>query len=255
MLKKKRLISIDVSYGGYEQFVLEILNEAKKKRGNYVCVANVHMLIEAWKNKDFSEIVNSSFITTPDGMPLVWLFRILYGIKQERVAGMDLFPSLLKESEKKGVRVFFYGSEESVLREIVNKASSEYPLLKISGYYSPPFRELTEDEKKDITELINAVLPDIVFISLGCPKQEKWMYEMRNSINSLMIGVGAAFLSYSGRIKRAPLWMQKMGLEWFYRLIQEPKRLFRRYLITNTIFVLIALKELFKKFVLRKNYE
>ena len=243
MLHKKRIISIDISTGKYEEFIKQIIKLAKTKQSNYICVANVHMTIEAYDDKSFQQIVNNAIITTPDGMPLVKALKFLYGIEQDRVAGMDLFPDLLKEAEKENLSIFLYGSTEDILNKIKEKIEKIYPNLNVVGFYSPPFRNLTETEKEKIIEMINSLSPNIVFVSLGCPKQEKWMAEMYGKINSLMIGLGGAFPVFAGLQKRSPKWMQKLSLEWLYRLLQEPRRLFKRYFYTNTKFLYLVAKE------------
>jgi N-acetylglucosaminyldiphosphoundecaprenol N-acetyl-beta-D-mannosaminyltransferase len=247
MLPKKRVISINISIGKYNEFLNEIIKLAKEKKSNYICVANVHMTVEAYNDKKFQDIVNSAIITTPDGMPIAKAIKIFYNIEQDRVAGMDLFPDLLKEAEKHNLKIFLYGSTDEILNKIKEKAKNLYPNLEIIGFYSPPFRELTEEEKKAIINYINSLEPNIVFVSLGCPKQEKWMAEMYGKINALMIGVGGAFLTFAGTQKRAPKWMQDLSLEWLYRLFQEPKRLFKRYAYTNTKFLYLFTKELLKQ--------
>jgi len=247
MLERQRLISIDLSLGKYKDFIEEIIRLAKEKVSSYVCVANVHMAVEAHDNPDFQEVVNCADIVTPDGMPLVKALKLLYGIEQERVAGPDLMPDLLKAAEKEGLRVYFYGSTQEVLDAILEKIKREFPNLKVAGVYSPPFRPLSEEELDKIAEEINSVSPNIVFVSLGCPKQEKWMAYMKGKINSVMLGVGAAFPIYAGLQKRAPKVMQKLALEWFYRLLQEPRRLFKRYFYTNTKFLFLLLKELLRR--------
>jgi len=254
MLPKKRVISINVSIGSYEDFLTEIVNLAKKRQSNYICVANVHMLIEAYENPSYNQIVNNAIITTPDGMPIVFYLKLFYKINQDRVAGMDLFPDLLQKAADNNLRVFLYGSTEEILTKIVQKAQKLYPTLNIVGTYSPPFRPLTSKEKANIINLINKLEPHIVFVSLGCPKQEIWMSEMYEKINSLMIGVGGAFPVFAGVQKRAPKWMQKLALEWFYRFLQEPRRLFKRYAYTNTKFLYLFIKDYLKKILFREAF-
>jgi N-acetylglucosaminyldiphosphoundecaprenol N-acetyl-beta-D-mannosaminyltransferase len=201
------------------------------------------MLIEGYKKDIFQHVINQADIATPDGMPLAKAMKWLYGIKQERVAGMDLMPDLMKISEEKGLSIFLYGSTDDVLAKILSKVKSEFPTLKCN-VYSPSFRTLLDDEKNNIITMINEKNPHFVFVALGCPKQEKWMAEHRGKINSCMIGLGGAFEVYAGVKNRAPLWMQKASLEWLYRLIQDPKRLWKRYLYTNSLFVYALLKQL-----------
>ncbi len=212
---------------------------------SYVCVANVHMTIEAFKNKGFSDIVNQADLVTPDGMPLVWALRLLYGIKQERAAGMDLLPSLLEKAEETQLGVYFYGGTPELQARTEDFVSRQYPNIKNKHFESPPFRPLTEHEEMECINRINASGAHLVFVALGCPKQEKWMAHMKGKINACMVGIGGALPVLVGMQKRAPKFMQKYGFEWLYRLVQEPRRLFKRYLYTNSLFVLLLLKQFF----------
>jgi N-acetylglucosaminyldiphosphoundecaprenol N-acetyl-beta-D-mannosaminyltransferase len=248
-MQKKRLLNTRISIGNYNEFIEEIFLLSQQKKSSYVCVSNVHMLIEAYKNKAFGKIVNDADIATPDGMPLAKSMKLIYGIKQDRVAGMDMMPSILKEAEAKAMSVYFYGSTDETLELILAKAKKEYPDLKIAGHYSPPFRKLAEEEKSEIVNKINSTNPQFVLVALGCPKQEKWMAENKNKINSCMLGLGGAFTVYAGVQKRAPLWMQNFSLEWLYRFFQEPQRLWKRYLITNSMFSLLMVKFSIEHFI------
>lgn len=211
------------------------------------------MIIEAHWDPKFAELVNNANLVTPDGMPLVKAMRLLYGVKQERVAGMDLLPELLKEAEKQDLSVFFYGGTKEMLDRTKEYVTTHYPSLEKHQYFSPPFRPLTEEEEQEVMTKINDSGVNLVFVSLGCPKQEKWMASMKGKINACMIGIGGALPVMVGMQKRAPKWMQKLSLEWFYRLIQEPKRLFKRYAITNSLFLWLLLKQLlFNKIGKRK---
>jgi len=246
-LKKRRIISINVSTGSYKQFVTAIIDRAKSKVSSYVCVANVHMLLEAHSSRHFRKIVNSAFITTPDGMPLAKGFKALYNYHQERVDGMSLLPSLLNEAEKENISVFFYGGTQEMLNKAINYINVTTPNLKIAGVYSPPFRTLTDKEMEDMAETINNSGANLVFVVLGCPKQEIWMYNMKGKVNATMIGIGGALPVLVGDQKRAPIWMQKNSLEWLFRLHQEPRRLFKRYFKTNSQFLYLAAKANLKK--------
>jgi N-acetylglucosaminyldiphosphoundecaprenol N-acetyl-beta-D-mannosaminyltransferase len=250
-LQKKKVLQSLISIGTYEQFILNILKLSEEKQSSYICVSNVHMTIEGYDDKKFLNIVNNADITTPDGMPLAKAIKLLYNIHQDRVAGMDLMPSLMQESEKLKKSIFLYGSTDHTLKKIISKAKIDYPLLKID-YYSPPFRELSENEKTIIINKINDNRYDFVFVALGCPKQEKWMAEHKNKINSCMIGLGGALEVYADIKNRAPLWMQNYSLEWIYRLIQDPKRLWKRYLYTNNKFLLLFLLQFIKIKLLKK---
>lgn len=188
-------------------------------------------------------MVNSSSLVTPDGMPLVVAFRVLYNIRQERVAGMNLLPDLLRESEINRIKVFFYGGTQIMLDRTFKHCVHHYSQLDIAGMISPPFRELTSEEEQRYIEEINNSGAGFVFVALGCPKQEKWMASMKGRINACMIGIGGALPVMIGMQKRAPLWMQGIGLEWLFRLIQEPKRLFKRYAVTNSLFLILFFKQ------------
>lgn len=247
MLKKYKIIRSLVSSGTYAAFLEEIMALSVRDESSYVCVANVHMMIEAYKDAEFQAIVDNADITTPDGMPLAKGMRLLYGFHQDRVAGMDLMPDLLREAAARDVSVFLYGSTDSTLQKIAEIARREHPSIDICGYYSPPFRALDDEQKSAIVARINAAAPGFVFVALGCPKQERWMAEHKTLIPSCMIGLGGAFDVYAGNAKRAPVWMQQMALEWVYRLYQEPRRLFKRYLVTNTTFVALFLMQLLSK--------
>lgn len=241
-LVRHQLITIQISLGQYSDFVTAIINNAEMSSSSYVCVANVHMLVEAHNDPDFAEVVNNSEIITPDGNPLTWALKFLYGISQPRVAGMDLLPSLLDEASKKSIPIYFYGGTTSMLNSTLEYVAHFYPNLNIAGVYSPPFRPLTSIEESFVIDNINNSKAKIVFVALGCPKQEKWMASMKGRVQATMIGIGGALPVMIGLQKRAPIWMQKSSLEWFYRLLQEPKRLFKRYAITNSIFLWLLLK-------------
>ncbi len=200
------------------------------------------MCIEAFQSKEFALVVNSADIVTSDGKPLCVGLKWVYGINQERVAGMDLTPSLFEEAASKGIKVFLYGSTDIVLDKIQQIAKERYPKLCIAGAISPPFRLLSEEEVQNDINTINDSGAGIVLVALGCPKQEKWMYRMRGSINAVMIGVGGAFPVFAELQPRAPKWMQDYSLEWLQRLLLDPKRLFKRYFHTNTLFVFLLLK-------------
>jgi N-acetylglucosaminyldiphosphoundecaprenol N-acetyl-beta-D-mannosaminyltransferase len=243
-MQKHPLISISLSLGSYSDCVNEIIRLANNDNcSEYICVANVHMLIETYNDKRFAEIVNNSVITTTDGVPLIWGLRWLHGIRQERVAGMDLLPDLLRAASQQAIPVFFYGGTEETLAIISEYVKTHYSGILVAESYSPPFRALTPDEEIEVINRINVSGAKLVFVSLGCPKQEYWMASMKGRIKATMIGVGAAFPVLIGVRKMAPQWMRKSGLEWLYRLFQEPKRLFKRYLITNSIFLYLLIKE------------
>lgn len=242
-MKKKKVLSLMITTGSYSQFIDGLVELGTTKKSSYVCVSNVHMLIEAYNDSSFAAIVNNADIATPDGMPLAKGFKSLYGIRQDRVAGMDLLPDLLKICEKNAMNAYFYGGTEAMLDNTSEYCKKHFPKLSISGLFSPPFRPLTLDEENTIINQINAAKPNFIFVALGCPKQEKWMASMKGRINGCMIGIGGALPVMVGMQKRAPGWMQKTSLEWLYRLSQEPKRLFKRYAITNSTFLYLFFKQ------------
>lgn len=251
-MKKNKIIKTLISTAKYDEFIHEILELSKNTVSSYVCVSNVHMTIEAYQSKSFCDIVNCADIATPDGMPLAKAMKLLYGINQDRVAGMDLMPDLMKISEEKNLSIFLYGSTDDTLAQIVSKAKVEFPNLELN-VYSPPFRTMTDAEKENIVTMINQKNPDFVFVALGCPKQEKWMAEHKNKINSCMIGLGGALEVYAGVKDRAPQWMQDYSLEWIYRLVQDPRRLWKRYLVTNTLFVFLLFIQIINIRLLKRN--
>lgn len=252
MRERKRVISIDVTSQPYTRFLDDSINLALGFTSSYICVANVHMLVEASQDKDFSNIVNGADLVTPDGVPLAKSIQILHGIPQERVAGMDLLPDLLGSSEKKGIKVFFYGGTEAMLNRTKKFCKINYPKLNIAGCISPPFRPLIHEEEEEYVREINESGAGFVFVALGCPKQEKWMASMKGRINACMIGIGGALPVMIGIQKRSPKWMQNSGLEWMFRLYQEPRRLFGRYFKTNTVFIYLFIKEFLKVRALNK---
>ena len=245
-MQKKTLISLEITLGSYREFCEKIVEMAKQNVSEYVCVANVHMLVEAHKDSEFANIVNSASLVTPDGLPLTWGLKWLYKIKQERVAGMDLMPDLLNEASIHNLPVFIYGGTEEMLVKAQKYIQEKFQTIPSVSTYSPPFRKLTDEENEWVIKHINDSGAKIVFVVLGCPKQERWMASMHGKINAVMIGIGAALPVLVGEQKRAPRWMQKSGLEWLFRFCQEPKRLWKRYLVTNTKFIVLLIKAKFK---------
>ena len=252
--KSKKVISLSLSKGRYSEMIDEIVDLSCSKISSYVCVANVHMAVMGFQDRSYASMVNKAELVTPDGMPLVWALKLLYGIKSERMAGMDLLPDLLSKAEKLQIPVYFYGGTNQMLNKTSYYLQSKHPELKIAGMYSPPFRFLKPEEEEKVIERINKSGAGLVFVILGCPKQEKWMAAMKGRINSVMIGIGGALPVMIGLQKRAPGWMQKKGLEWLYRLCQEPRRLFKRYAVTNSLFVFFLLREFVKVKMMKYEY-
>ncbi len=203
------------------------------------------MMVESYKDSKFNKILNNADLVTPDGGPVAKAIKVFHGVKQGRVPGMDLLPVLLSESEKRNKSVFFFGTTDDLLEVIKKKAAEEFPNLNIAGTYSPPFRKLSEQEENDINDMLNKANPDLLFVALGCPKQETWMANHMGKVNACMLGVGQAFRTYAGVEKRLPKWARNLSIEWIYRLYLEPGRLWKRYLITNSFFIYLFTKYLF----------
>ena len=239
-MKRKPVLNSLISTGSYQQFINEIFSLVEHKIPSYVCIANVHMVIEGYRDSTFQKVMNDANIVTPDGKPLSIFLRLFENLKQDRVCGMDLLPDLFKQAAASGKSVYLYGSTDEMLKTIVAKANKELPSLKIAGYYSPPFRALTEEEHADIIKNIRAVSPDLVFVALGCPKQEKWCAENKDKIGACLIAIGQSFNVYAGKEKRLPKWMRNLCLEWAYRLYLEPQRLWKRYLVSNSYFLFLT---------------
>ena len=206
-------------------------------KGDFICVSNVHTTVTSYEDASYCTVQNGGLMAIPDGGPLSTIGRKRGYKNMTRTTGPSLMGEIFKISAEKGYRHYFYGSTEETLELLYKKLNEKYLGIQIAGMYSPPFRPMTEEEDKAIVERINEVNPDFVWVGLGAPKQEKWMAEHHGKVNGLMIGVGAGFDYYAENIKRAPEWMQKSNLEWLYRLMQDPKRLFKRYLVTNTKFI------------------
>lgn len=205
--------------------------------GDYICVSNVHTTVTAYEDPEYMKVQNGGIMAIPDGGPLSSVGQRRGFENMKRTTGPSLMGEIFKISAEKGYRHYFYGSTNETLEKLYSALIDGYPGIQIAGMYSPPFRPMTEDEDKAIVERINETKPDFVWVGLGAPKQEKWMAVHQGRVNGLMVGVGAGFDYYAGNIERAPEWMQKRNLEWVYRLIQDPKRLFGRYWHTNTKFI------------------
>jgi len=251
-MTKKKIISLSIHTGTYHSFLQKIIEFSKAKVSSYVCLANVHMTTEAYLNKRFAEVVNNATIVAPDGLPIVKSLKLLCGIKQERVAGVDILPDLLEEIEKNELGIYIYGTTKEVIDATDEYLLLNHPRIINKNYYNPPFRELNKNEEKNIIEQINESGAHIVFVVLGCPKQEKWMSAMHGKIHACMIGIGGALPVVVGLKKKAPNWMRKSGLEWLFRLKQEPRRLFIRYAISNNLYIILLFIEILKKIISKK---
>jgi N-acetylglucosaminyldiphosphoundecaprenol N-acetyl-beta-D-mannosaminyltransferase len=227
-----------------QQQIQLILDWAKSCSSKIVCVANVHMLMEARWQPDLDSVLKGADLVTPDGMPLVWMLRLMGAVTQDRLPGLDILTSVCELAQLQGVSVYFLGSEADVLGGMRKRLAQEFPDLSVAGMEPLPFRPLTASEDEELIQRVNDSGAGVVFVALGCPKQEYWMAEHRGKIQAVMVGLGGAFPVYAGIHKRAPRWVRDCGLEWLYRLIQEPRRLWSRYAITIPPFIYLALKQL-----------
>ena len=219
-------------------WLLDYLNDnIHALSGDYICVSNVHTTVTAYEDVEYRKVQNGGIMAIPDGGPLSSVGQKRGFKKMKRTTGPSLMEEIFKISVSKGYRHFFYGSTDETLEKLYSVLEKTYPGIQIAGMYSPPFRPMTAEEDKAIVERINETKPDFVWVGLGAPKQEKWMAAHQGKIDGLMLGVGAGFDYFAENIKRAPMWMQKHNLEWLYRLVQDPKRLFGRYWHTNTKFI------------------
>ncbi len=252
-LQVKEIIGSPVTALPFTAQIEIILDWAKDYRGKYVCVANVHMLVEAYWHPEFASVLKRADLVTPDGMPLVWMIKALGGHNQNRVAGMDIFLSLCQRAAQDNLKVFFLGSHKAILDQMRVRLIREFPKLQIAGMEPLPFGSLSLLESDELVQRIHESQAHLIFISLGCPKQEYWMSRHKHKISAVMIGLGGVFPVYAGIHKRAPQWMQDLGLEWAFRLAQEPKRLWKRYWRTNSIFIFLALRQIFMLFISQIN--
>lgn len=241
-LDKKRIpvcniLGVDIAAVNMDWLLKYIKKNISALSGDYMCVSNVHTTVTAFEDPEYLEVQNGGIMAIPDGGPLSSVGRKRGHKNMERITGPGFMGQIFQISEANHYRHYFYGSTEETLEKMKKKLLETYPEMEICGFYSPPFRAMNEEEDQKIIEEINRAKPDFVWVGLGAPKQEIWMYQHQGLINGFMVGVGAGFDYYAGNIKRAPKWMQKTNMEWFYRLMQDPKRLFARYWHTNRKFI------------------
>ena len=247
----QHILGTRVDGTSYIDTTKRILAQAASEDYCYVCVANVHMIMEAFDSEDFRMVINKADIVTPDGMPIVLMLRIL-GLKgQKRVYGPTLMNYICEASSQSNVSVGFYGSTPETLTALVYNLSCCIPNLNVAYTYSPPFHQASSEEDETIVRKINASQIKILFVGLGCPKQERWMFSHSDRIKAVMIGVGAAFDFHAGIKKQAPRWMMAFGLEWLFRLCNEPRRLWRRYLYNNPRYLVLVARQILREIQLR----
>jgi N-acetylglucosaminyldiphosphoundecaprenol N-acetyl-beta-D-mannosaminyltransferase len=241
MSESKWIITDQVFKGSMDEAVEQWVNWLEGDKTKYVCFANVHMTVEAIERNEFGQVLQDADMICADGQPLVWLNNRLNNQQTQRISGMDALPLMLDVAEEKGISCFFYGGTDEMLVGLSDWLSEKHSKL-IYQTYSPPFGPLTKMNFEVEADRINDGAPKWIFVVLGCPKQEEWMWNMRDRIQGVMFGVGGALPVLIGMQKRAPLWMQKNGLEWLFRLIQEPRRMWKRYFWTNTVFLMWVLR-------------
>jgi N-acetylglucosaminyldiphosphoundecaprenol N-acetyl-beta-D-mannosaminyltransferase len=231
------VLGVGVSAVNMPLAIAQIQSWIHHREQNYVCITGVHGVMESQRDDDLKRIHNEAGMVTPDGMPMVWINRLRGNSHVGRVYGPDLMLELCQRSVDRGYRHFFFGGGNGVAEKLAAKLAERFPGLRVAGTYTPPFGPVSEEEDQRIVQTINRSGADIVWIGLSTPKQERWMSEHLGRIHApVMIGVGAAFDFHAGLKAQAPRWMQRTGLEWFYRLLTEPKRLWKRYLVNNPLF-------------------
>lgn len=235
------ILGVDIAVTDLNETVDYIEKNIDNLKGNYICISNVHTTVIAYEDEEYKKIQNSGALALPDGKPLSILSKKRGFKNAQRVTGPDLMGELFKKSEEKGYKHYFYGNTEDTLELLKCKLKEKYPKLNIIGMYSPPFKTEVSLESEEVLNQINNADVDFLWIGLGAPKQEKWMFTHKWKVNAIMIGVGAGFDYYAEKIRRAPMWMQKCSLEWLYRLCQDPKRLFKRYATTNSKFIFLTM--------------
>lgn len=231
----------------WQEALGRIASWAQARESRYVCVCNVHSVVTASGDPEFRQIVEGADMVTSDGMPVAWALRRLGYPRQQRLDGPNLMWKFCEQAARSGESVYLLGSTDTTLAALDARLREAFPSLSIGGRHAPPFRPISELEDRHIVDAINASGARVVFVALGCPKQERWMAAHRGRVRAVMIGVGAAFDYHAGSINRAPQWMQNSGLEWLHRLASEPRRLWKRYLVTNTLFLLGLVRQLWRE--------
>jgi N-acetylglucosaminyldiphosphoundecaprenol N-acetyl-beta-D-mannosaminyltransferase len=228
----------------WDEAVGRLVDWGARRESRSVCICNVHSVVTAAQDPSFMAVLNGADMATPDGMPVAWMLRALGRRGQARINGPDLMWRYLGEAERLGQVVSFYGSTDATLERLLQVLRRAFPQLRLGAAISPPFRALSADEEAGYRQRIEEAGTAVLFVGLGCPKQERWMAAQRGRLSAVMVGVGAAFDYHAGTIVRAPRWMQRSGLEWLHRLASEPRRLWKRYLVTNSVYLWLAARQL-----------
>lgn len=241
---RERVVSLRVNVCNAASIAERVAEMTTAVIGGYVCFSTVHMVMEAFDNAEYASIVNDADMVIPDGMPLVWMQKLQGRKDAARTRANDMMIRLCELAEEKGWPVGFYGASRKVIDQILARAERDLPSLQIAYAFSPPFRPLASEEERDIIREINKAKPVFLFVGLGCPKQERWMAKNTTNLSAIMFGVGASFDFFAGNVKESPDWLGRLGLEWLFRLWQEPKRLWYRYLVLNPRFMHRAVLQL-----------
>jgi len=240
-MDSRQILNVRVDAVTYENAAAHVTHWAGEGRSCYVCLANVNTVMEARASREYQDVIGQADLVTSDGMPLVWLLRWLGASDATRVYGPDLMPLILARAEQQGIAVGFYGGSDSSLPKLISAVTSRFPNLRLRYASAPPFRQLTLEEDESAVRAINDAAVRILFVGIGGSLQDHWMHAHRGRIQSVMLGVGAAFDFLARTKPQAPRWMQQSGLEWLFRLGAEPRRLWRRYLLRNPHFAILAL--------------
>jgi N-acetylglucosaminyldiphosphoundecaprenol N-acetyl-beta-D-mannosaminyltransferase len=246
-LVSRRVLGQRVDVSDYPRAIAAILALAEARVGGMVCASTVHMVMEGHDDPDFRRLVNAADLITADGMPLVWMLRALGAPEATRVYGPDLMPMVCRAAAERGIPVGFYGSSEPVLDALARELVARHPTLRIGFRWSPPFAPASPEPDEQVVEAIADSGVGVLFVGLGCPKQERWMAAHREQLDCVLVGVGAAFDFAAGHKPKAPSWLQRAGLEWAFRLACEPRRLWWRYARHNPRFALAALRQLWRE--------
>jgi N-acetylglucosaminyldiphosphoundecaprenol N-acetyl-beta-D-mannosaminyltransferase len=242
------VLGVGVSARSLEETTAQVIRWAEgglPPSPRYVCATSVHGLIEGWRDPAFRRILNGAAVVAPDGTPLVWVGRLRGQRGMSRVSGPALMREVCRRSAGRAIRHFLYGGAPGVGEALAERLARDFPGVHVAGTYCPPFRELTAVELTDVAAVINASGAEVVWVGLSTPKQERWIGTVRGQLRTkVVVSVGAAFDFLTDRLQRAPRWMQGAGLEWLFRLAQEPRRLWRRYAYNNPLFVGLALLQL-----------
>jgi N-acetylglucosaminyldiphosphoundecaprenol N-acetyl-beta-D-mannosaminyltransferase len=242
--RRVAVLGVPIDAVRWDEALGRVARWADARESRVICICNVHSVVTASRDTAFRGVVEACDMATPDGAPVAWMLRRMGVRRQPRVNGPDLMWRSCGEAVAAGRAIYLYGGSQRTLDLLCERLREAYPNLEIAGAVSPPFRQLTADEDAAEVRRINASGAGVLFVGLGCPKQEHWMQDHRDRVHAVMIGVGAAFDYHAGTLPRAPAWMQRFGLEWVHRLAHEPRRLWRRYLVTNTVFTVGAIRQL-----------